>query len=101
MLKAEDVVTLTEILQNIWETEIAPNQWKICRIVKLPKKGDLTDTNNWMGIILMAITSKILCRVILNRIIDMVDPLLRGEQTGFWRGSSCANHVFTFRQIME
>ena len=104
MLKAEEVVTprvLTDILQNIWETETAPNQWKIGLIVKLPKKGDLTDTNNWRGIMLLSITSKVLCRVILNRITDMVDPLLRNEQAGFRRGRSCADHIFTLRQIME
>ena len=31
----------------------------------------------------------------------MVKPLLRNEQSGFWRGKSCANNDFTSRQIME
>ena len=66
MLKAEDVVTqrvLKDILQNIWEKETAPNQWKIGLIVRLSKKGNITDTNNWMGIMLLSITSKVICRV--------------------------------------
>ena len=75
--------------------------WSIGPIVKLSKKGDLIDTNNWRGTMLLSITSKVLCRVILNKIRDMVDPLLRSEQAGFRGRRSCADHKFTLRQIME
>ena len=104
MLKAEEIVTprvLTGILQNIWETETPPSQWKTGLIVKLPKKGDLTDTNNWRGIMLLSVTSKVLSRIILNRMSSIVDPHLRKEQAGFRKGKSCADQIFTLRQILE
>jgi hypothetical protein len=34
----------------------------------MPKKGDLSNCNNWREITLLSIPSKILTRVILNRI---------------------------------
>ena len=54
MLKADVHITatlLTDILRDIWESEEAPLSWKTGLIVKLPKKGDLTNCNNWRGII--------------------------------------------------
>uniref|UniRef100_A0A0L8GYX4 Reverse transcriptase domain-containing protein n=1 Tax=Octopus bimaculoides TaxID=37653 RepID=A0A0L8GYX4_OCTBM len=51
MLKTE-VKTLPIIFQNIWINEEIPNSWEKGLIVKLPKKGDATDCNNWRGITL-------------------------------------------------
>ena len=104
LLKADENFTpelLTKILGNIWNSEELPACWKTGLIVKLPKKGDLKDCNNWRGIMLLSATSKVLSRVILNRISASVDPLLRKEQAGFRKGRSCADQIFTLRQIVE
>ena len=45
-----------------------PEQWKISNIVPVPKKGDLTKTDNYRGISLTSIVSKTLNRMLLNRI---------------------------------
>ena len=64
-LKA-DVQTSTEmihpLLMKIWETEQIPEEWKKGYLVKLPKKWDLSSCNNWRGIMLLSIPSKILTR---------------------------------------
>ena len=44
------------------------NEWKKGVIIKLPKKGDLGDCNNWCGITLLSLTSKVFSRIILLRI---------------------------------
>ena len=104
MLKADEQITatvLTDILCDIWESEEAPLSWKSCLIVKLLKKGDLTNCNNWRGIILLSVTYKVLSRVVLNRLSTTVDLLLRREQAGFRKGRGCADQIFTLRQIVE
>ena len=104
MLKAVGEVTmgaLTKIFEGIWETEETPGDWKMGLIVKLPKKGDLSLCKNWRGITLLSITSKVFSRVILDRISEALDPLLRKEQAGFRKGKSCGDHIFTLRQILE
>ena len=56
MLKAEDQETpciLQSILQDIWENETSPDDWNTGVIIKLPKKGNLGDCNNWRGITLL------------------------------------------------
>ena len=104
MLKADEQITatvLTDILRDIWESEEAPLSWKSGLIVKLLKKGDLTNCNNLRGIILLSVTYKVLSRVVLNRLSTTVDPLLRREQAGFRKGRGCADQIFTLRQIVE
>ena len=41
--------------------------------MKLPKKGDLGLCNNWRGIMLLSIPSKVFCRIILQRLEDALD----------------------------
>ena len=104
MLKAEDTVTpqlLCQILQKIWDSEEAPSEWKTGTIVKMPKKGDLENCNNWRGITLLSLTSKIFSRIILQRITTAVDGILRQEQAGFRKGKSCIDHIFVLKQILE
>ena len=104
MLKAEENVTpkfLYKIFQDIWETEDIPQSWKKGLIVKLPQKGDLRDCNNWGGITLLSTTSKVFTRIILKRIKEAIDEVLRQEQVGFRKGKSCIDHIFVLRQILE
>ena len=49
----------------------------------------------------MSTTSKVFSRVILDRISEALDPLLRKEKAGFRKGKSCGDHIFTLRQILE
>ncbi|KAI0215636.1 hypothetical protein LSAT2_032304 [Lamellibrachia satsuma] len=50
MLVVDNTVTprlLTQIFSDIWETENIPEDWKMGLVVKLPKKGDLSNCKNW------------------------------------------------------
>ena len=97
-LKA-DVQTSTEMLQplltKIWEQEQVPEDWKRGHLVKLPKKGDLSQCNNWRGIMLLSIPGKALSRIILERLKTALDKKLRDEQAGFRQNRSCTDHIAT------
>jgi hypothetical protein len=69
-------------------------------IIKLPKKGDLTNCNNWRGITLRS-SRKILSRIILNIIKRRNDNKLRREQMEFREGRSRIDQVNTLRIILE
>ena len=104
MLKADEQETpriLCQIFQRIWDEEDTPDDWKTCTIIKLPKKGDLGNCNNWRGITLLSMTCKIFSRIILKRISAAIDTILRQEQAGFRRGKLCIDHIFSLRQIFE
>lgn len=50
---------LTKILNKCWKDQKLPKEWKEGIIIKLPKKGDLADCNNWRGITLLSVTGKV------------------------------------------
>ncbi|KAM3602017.1 uncharacterized protein V6R79_022977 [Siganus canaliculatus] len=94
------VVSLT-YFYLIWHAEEVPVDWKRGVIVTLPKKGNLADCNNGRGITLLSIPGKVFCSVLLHRLTDKVDNILREEQAGFRKGRSCSEQIFTLRNIVE
>ena len=64
-------------------TSHTPDQWITNVIVPLPKKGDLSLMTNYRGITLMSIVVKVYNKILLSRIRDHVDPILR-KKTGWF-----------------
>lgn len=80
---------------------MAPEDWNVGLIKKLPKTGDLTECNNWRRIMLLSVTSKIISRIIFSQISYTIDHLLWKNQAGFRKEISCMDQIFTLRQIIE
>jgi hypothetical protein len=74
---------LYPLLEKIWKEEMIPKEWEEGLIIKIPKKGDLSNCNNCRGITLLSTPSKILIRVILNRIQNTVEQHLRKNKLDF------------------
>jgi len=75
MLKTDGKLSadiLLHLPNEIWEKERIPSEWKTRIIIKLPKKGSLTECGNWRGITLLSVPRKILCRIILDRMKDAI-----------------------------
>ena len=53
---------LYEIYAKIWEEETIPEDWREGHLVKIPKKGDLANCNNYRGITMLSVPGKILSR---------------------------------------
>ena len=93
------VNVLHGFLNEIWKVEELPEDWTTGLPIKLSKKGSFSYCDNWRGIMLLGIASKVLCRVLLNRMKGAVYTKLRDEQAGFRKdrslhGSHCntTNH---------
>ena len=71
-----------------------PDQLGILNLLPLPKSGDLSKTENYRGIALTSLIMKTINRMILYRLRPVIDPLLRGNQSGFRTGRiTVALHV--------
>ena len=69
-MKKVDIDTTVDVLNDllglIWEEERIPEDWCKGLIVKLPKKGGLTNCGNWRGITLMPTAAKVMGKVIIK-----------------------------------
>ncbi|XP_028649227.2 LOW QUALITY PROTEIN: uncharacterized protein LOC114645554 [Erpetoichthys calabaricus] len=103
-LKADleaSVEMLYPLFEKIWEEEEIPTDWKEGYLVKLPKKGDLSNCNNYRGITLLSVPGKVFNWILLERMKDIVDPQLRDEQAGFRQNRSCTDQIATLHIIVE
>ena len=81
-------------MKKVWEHEKIPTKWKQGLIIKLAKKGNLKECKNSRGITLLSVVSKILGRIIIDRVRNGVDQRLRKEQAGYRRGRGTTDQVF-------
>lgn len=82
MMKADpdtSAMCLVGLFNAVWSKEEVPEDWQKGIIIKLPKKGDLSECGNWRGINLLSVPGKVFCRVLLHRIKASVERILREE----------------------
>ena len=102
MLKAEPELAsgyLCTLFKYI--RDVVPDDWKKAMIVKVPKKGDLSKCDNFRGISLLSVPSKVLGRVVIERIKEGIDAKLRCDQAGFRKGRGTTEQVFILRNIID
>jgi hypothetical protein len=68
---------LEPLLKKVRNSGQIPNEWKQGLIIKLPKKGDLSECSNWRGITLLNTIEKILAIIIHNRLKEELEPRMR------------------------
>ena len=100
-MTSADYKTKLTLFNTLWDRRKIPDDWNKDVIIKIPKKGALSDCNNWRGVTLLSTPSKILAKVIMKRLSLAVAHRLCDEQAGFRRGRGCIDHIFTLRNIIE
>ena len=87
--------------QALGETEERPKVWKKGLAVTVFKEGDLRECNNWRGVTLLPVMSKIFCRMLLERIKKGVKKKRRKKQATFRPDGSITEQIFILRNILE
>ena len=72
-----------EIIDIVWRDEKTPRKWRKGLIVKLPKKGNLKECKNWRGITLLSVVSKVMGRIVIDRIRMGVESKLKKGTSRF------------------
>lgn len=68
-----------EFIDTIWSLEKVLRKWKRGFIIKISKKGNLRECKNWRGVIFLLVVSKILGRIVIDRIRMGIDRRFRKE----------------------
>ena len=85
---------LYEIIENMWEEEEIPKEWKEGYLVKLPKKGNLRECN-YRGMMFLSVPGKVLNRIILEMLKMTLNSKLRDHQVGVCQERSCIDQITT------
>ena len=90
------------IFNKIWNGSF-PSNWNSASIVSIPKKGDLSDCNNYRGISLINVGLKIITKVITERISKYAfsHNFIRPEQFGFRNHEECISLFISIREICQ
>ena len=92
----ELVALMSSLCQKIWETKTWPDEWTTSLIILLPRKGNPQKCQNYRTISLIAHSSKVMLRILLNRLKNETE-----EQAGFRPGRSIVEQIFNCRIMME
>jgi len=96
------MATLLEpLIKTTWELERFPDVWKNGYIIKLQKKGYLSDCKNWGGVTLLNTINKLVTTILCQRLSVKLEPLLRKEQAGFRPHSSCVDQINTLQIVVK
>ncbi|GFS07022.1 reverse transcriptase SR3-left [Elysia marginata] len=86
------------------EYEVFPQEWKEGHIVRLTRKGNLQECENYRGITLLSVPGKVFNRVILERLkVALYDyyEKLREEQAGFRKGKLCTDQIHVVIHVLR
>ena len=91
---------LTKFCNNTYNGD-RPDEWGLSGLNPIPKKGNLRLTDNYRGISLTQVASKIYNRLLLNRIRPVIDKVLSTNQNGFRPLRSTSSHILALRRVIE
>ena len=92
---------LHPLIKDAWENERFASEWTDEIIVRIPKKGNLRDCDNWRGNCVLPVVAKIISEIILQRLKQHMYSTIDAEQAGFCSSSSCTDHINTIRILIE
>ena len=87
------------LVHQVWEERRVPQEWVDVTLIPIPKKGNLSECNNWQGI--YDVAGKVVARILQETLQMLAEQELPESQCGFRRGRSCTDMIFTVRQLTE
>ena len=92
---------LTAICNKVWKTGEWPTTWTQSLVITLPKKGNLQLCQNYRTISLISYSSKVMLKIILNRLQPQAEENIAEEQAGFRAGRSTTEQIFNLKILGE
>ena len=92
---------LWTLCNKIWQTGEWPEDWVSSMFITIPKKGDLTNCDNYRTIALISHASKVLLSIILKRMEDKLNMEIPEEQAGFRKGRGTCDQIFNLQILLQ
>ena len=86
---------------KIWQTGKWPTPRTQSLVITLSKEGNLQQCQNYRTISLISHPSKVILKIILNRLRPQAEKIIAEEQAGFRAGRSITGQIFNLRILCE
>lgn len=95
------ITTLHHVCKKICKLMSWPKEWTQSLAITLPKKGNLNHGNNYRTISLISHPSKVLLRIIINRLKPKYASIIAEEQAGFRAKRSTTEQICKLLVLCE
>ena len=94
---------MCKIFNHIFSNKSYPKSWTMGVLVPVPKKGDLSDANNYRGITLTSIFSKLYSHILYNRLRSWAEEnnIINENQFGFQENKSTIDCLYILQAIVN
>ena len=100
ILKGDAVKVLHSIYQQIWKTQLWPQDWKRSVFILIPKKGNAKECSNYHTIALISHASKVMFKILQARLQQYMNHELPDVQAGFRKGRGTRDQIANICWIM-
>ena len=101
ILKDDAVKALHSIRQQIWKTQQWPQDWRRAAFIPIPKKGNAKEYSNYCTILLISHASKVMLKILQDRLQQYMNRELPDVQAGFRKGRGTRDQIANIRGIIE
>ena len=101
ILKDDAVKVLHSICQQIWKTQLWPQDWKRSVFIPIPKKSDAKERSNYNTIALISHAGKVMLKILQARLQQYVNRELPDVQDGFRKGRGTRDQIANILWIIE
>ena len=101
ILKDDAVKVLHSRCQQIWKTQQWPQDWKRSVFIPIPKKGNAKECSNYFTIELISHASKVMLKILQDRLQQYVNRELPNVHAGFRKGRETRDQIANMHWIIE
>ena len=93
ILRDDAVKVLHIICQQIWKTQQWPQDWKRSVFIPIPEKGNAEECSNYCTVELTSHASKVMLKILQDRLQQYVKYELPDVQAGFRKGRGTRDQI--------
>ena len=93
ILNDDAVKVLHSIRQQIWKPQQQPQDWKRSNFIPIPKKGNAKECSNYCTIALISHASKVMLKILQDRLQQHMNRELPDVQAGFRKGRGTRDQI--------